>query len=157
MKPLTLFALFVALFLSAFAQAQSTIVFVDSQAAINAHPAGAEALTLQEQARTEIEGLQEQIQSIVGGAQSAQDLTAEQRSQLDTLQRSLESVQQRWATDIQAAAQPAVDAVNQAIAAVAQENGYTIVLNRAVAATSGLVAYADDSLDITDQVIARVQ
>jgi outer membrane protein len=140
------------------AQDQATrIVFIDSQRAINAHPAGQAALELQQQAQEEITGLQNDIRAIIGGAQSAQDLSPEQRANYETLTQSLQASQQRWQQDIEQAVAPALEAVNQAVAEVAQANGYAVVLDGVVAASSGLVVYAQEGLDITDQVLERIR
>lgn len=135
------------------------IVFVDGPRLITAHPAGQAANELQQQAQEEIRGLEEDIRATIGGAQSMQELTAEQRDRLDALQRTMQAAQERWQRDIQDAVQPALEAVNTAVREVAQENGYTLVLDGAVAGESGmaLVVYAKDGLDITEQVIERLR
>lgn len=140
------------------AQDQATrIVFIDSQRVINAHPAGQAALELQQQAQEEITGLQNEIRAIVGNAQSIQALSPEQRATYETLTQSLQASQQRWQQDIEQAVAPALEAVNQAVAEIAQANGYTLVLDGTVAAASGLVVYAQEGLNITEQVIERIR
>jgi Skp family chaperone for outer membrane proteins len=66
-------------------------------------------------------------------------------------------VQSRYQADIAAAAEPAIEAVNDAIRDVAIEREYTIVMDIAAAAESGLVVYAVDGLDITDLVLSRLR
>ena len=139
------------------AQDQPTrVVFVDSQSAISAHPAGAASDALQEQARGEIEGLRAQLQSYTDRIRAGQQLTPEENELYQTLLTTLSSVQQRWQQEIAATAEPALVAVNEAIAAIAEEEGYSIVMDFAVAAESNLVVYARDGLDITAAVVARV-
>ena len=161
-----LFALAAVLFASTalFAQeggAAPTIVFVDSQAAINAHPAGAEAAALQEQARGEIDALNADLQTLVQKVNGGEQLTAEEQSRFNQLRTALTSVQQRYAEQVQTAAQPAVEAVDGVIQAIADENGYDIILDSVVAGQQprgiNLVVFARDSLDITPQVIERVR
>lgn len=142
------------------AQAPETrIVFVNSQAAIAAHPAGEEAANLKSQAREEISGIQSSIQELAARARSGQQLSAGEQERYQALVATLQTVQQRWEADISAAAQPAVAVVDEAIRALAQENGYSIVLDAAVAGPQGtnLVVYAQEGLDITPQVIERIQ
>lgn len=140
------------------AQEQPTrIVFIDSQRLIAAHPAGQEAARLQEQARQEIDALRADIEPIVRKAQAGLEVTPDERALYDTLVRSLEAVQQRWLDDIAAASQPALQAVDNAIRALATERGFAIVLDGRVAAESGLVVYAQDNLDITQQVLERIR
>jgi len=49
-----------------------------------------------------------------------------------------------------------VEAVNAVIKQLAEENGYTVVMDRVEAAELRLVVYADDDLDITPLVIERL-
>lgn len=133
------------------------VVFIDSQRLIAAHPAGQEAARLQEQAQQEINALRADIEPIVQKAQAGLEITPDERALYDTLVRSLEAVQQRWIEDIAAASQPALVAVDNAIREVATERGYTIVLDGRVAAETGLVVYAQDNLDITQQVLERIR
>jgi len=162
MRRLTLFALVVgavsvlaATTLSA-QQEPVRIVFVDSQAAINAHPAGQAANQLQEQARQEIGNLRNDINAIAQKIQMGQTLSADESERYPVLLTTLDQVQKRYNEDIQAAAQPAIDAVNSTIRDIAVENGYTIVFDRSVAA-QGLVVYAEDGLDITPLVLERLK
>lgn len=165
MKRLTLILLCVAAILGVAstnltAQAPETrIVFVNSQAAIAAHPAGEEATALEGQAREELGGIQSSIQELANKARSGQQLSAEEQERYQTLLATMQSVQQRFEAEISAAAEPAVTAVDETIRQIAQEEGYTIVLDSGVAGPRGtnLVVYAQEGLDITDQVIERIQ
>ena len=165
MKRLTLLIIAVAAILGVAstnltAQAPETrIVFVNSQAAIAAHPSGEEAANLETQAREELSGIQSSIQELATRARSGEQLSAEEQERYQTLVATLQTVQQRWEADISAAAQPAVAAVDEAIRALAQENDYSIVLDAGVAGPQGtnLVVYAQEGLDITPQVIERIQ
>jgi Skp family chaperone for outer membrane proteins len=165
MKRLTLTILCVAAILGVAstnltAQAPETrIVFVNSHAAIAAHPAGEEATALETQAREELSGIQSSIQEIANRARAGQQLSAEEQERYQTLLATLQSVQQRYDAEIRTVAEPAVAAVDQAIRAIADENGYSIVLDAAVAGPRGtnLVVYAREGLDITDQVVERIQ
>ena len=153
--------LFVFSLVSSLAFAQDgvpNIVFVDAQAAINAHPAGQAATALQETAKTEVESLQTDLQALVDKANSGQQLTAEEQSRFQQLRDALVSVQQRYAEQINTTVQPALEAVNQIIEEIAEANGYDIVLDSVVAGQqgTGLVVFARDSLNITPQVLERV-
>ncbi len=162
MKRFTLFVLAVAAVLvvatsSLSAQDQPTkIVFVDAQAAINSHPAGQAANQLQEQARTEIAGLRADIDALAQKIRAGQTLNADEQERYNLLLTTLDSVQQRYQTEIAQTAQPAIEAVNEVIRQIAEENGYTIVLDAGVA-SAGLVVYAQDGLFITAQVIERLR
>lgn len=162
MKRLTLFvlALVAALGLAGAtltAQEGTTkIVFVDSQAAIAAHPAGAEAEALRQQAADELGGLRADLDALVQKARSGTQLSADEQERYNTLLRTVQQVDQRYRQQIEEAAQPAIEAVNGVIRDLAQEQGYTIVFDIG-AASGGLVVYAQDGLDITPQVLERVR
>lgn len=139
-------------------QVANSIVFVDTQAAIAAHPAGAQAKTIEEQARTEVEALQGELKALADKANAGTQLTADEQSRFQTLRTTILEVQQNYATQIGQTAEPALAAVDVAIKAVAEENGYLIVLDSGVAGQGGtnLVVYAAEQLNITQQVIDRV-
>lgn len=142
------------------AQAPETqIVFVNSQAAIAAHPAGEEAARIEEQARVETGEIRDNIQALAERARAGEELTPEEQERYQTLVTTLQTVQQRYQADFNAAAGPAIEAVNQAIATIAEENGYTMVLDAMAAGPQGtnLVVYAQPGLDITELVVERIQ
>jgi outer membrane protein len=163
MRRLTLFGLVAAvlvavLAISPSAQERDTrVVFVDSQAALRAHPAGAAVEDLRAQAETEVSELAASLTALEEKAASGQQLTPEEGERYQTLQTTIVAVQNRYRDEIAAAAAPAVEAVNAAIRDLALANGYTIVMDRVEAANLRLVVYADDDLDITPLVIERIQ
>lgn len=132
------------------------LAFVDSQALIAAHPAGQQANDLRELAATEIGELRTQLDALQAKAQAEGGLNNEDGELFNVLVTTYESVQARYQADIAAAAQPAIDAVNVAIKAVADENGIAVVMDIAAAAESGLVVYAADGLDLTEAVSERL-
>lgn len=162
-RSLLLVVVLMAIFLgSSFLTAQvgeTRIVFVDSQEAIRAHPAGEASRALEQQAQTEIEALQTDLQALVEKANSGAQLTPDEQTRFQTLRSTLTSVQQRYAGEIGAAVEPALLAVDEVIQAIATENDYTLVLDRNVAGPQGinLIVYAKEGLDITPQVVERVR
>ena len=132
------------------------LAFVDSQALIAAHPAGQQANDLRELAATEIGDLRAQLDALQAKAQAEGGLSNEDGELFNVLVTTYESVQTRYQSDIAAAAQPAIDAVNAAIKTVADENGIAVVMDIAAAAESGLVVYAAEGLDLTDAVAERL-
>jgi len=163
MRRLTLFGLVAAvlvafLVISPSAQERQTrVVFVDSQAALRAHPAGAAVEDLRAQAETEVADLAAGLTALEDKLAAGEQLTPEESERYQTLQTTIVAVQNRYRDEINAAAAPAVEAVNSAIRDLAAANGYTIVMDRVEAANLRLVVYADDDLDITPMVIERVQ
>ncbi len=165
LTPLLLIALVAAMFVGAGAltlnaQApQTRVVFVDSQTVLRAHPGGAEADRLRDQAEQEIGELQASIDQLAQKVRSGQQLTPEENERYQTLLSTLQAVQARYQEDIGAAAQPAIQAVNTAIREIAIENEYAIVMDIGAAGVSGtgVVVYADESLDITPLVLDRIE
>lgn len=140
------------------AQDQATrLVFVDAQALIAAHPGGQAANALRAQATEEIGELRDQLDALQARARAGEQLSADEQERFNVLLTTLEAVQSRYQADLAAAAEPAIEAVNAAIRDVALELEYTVVMDIAAAAESGLVVYAADGLDITDVVMARLR
>lgn len=134
----------------------SRVVYLNSQAAIHAHPAGAAIETLRAQARADIEELVAGLTELEQKAAGGQELTPDEADRYRTLQTTLMAVDERYKREIEEAAEPARLAVDQALAELSQEHDYTMVLDSIVAADLGLIVYADPSLDITQLVIDRV-
>ncbi len=144
----------------AFAQQGFAIAFVNPTALLAAHPAGQAAAALLQQRDAELQPLLDEIQLLQTKSQTA-DLNADDRARATLLIRTVEEVRQRYVADIQSASAPALLDINTAIAMVAQQNGYTLVLDGEIASAEGLglVVYADPSVvfDITEEVIAFMQ
>jgi outer membrane protein len=136
--------------------ASTRVVFVDSQALIAAHPAGQAAAALSAQAQAELTELRQQLEALDARRRAGQTLTNEESERFSILLTTFETVQVRYQSDIAAAAGPAVEAVNAAIRAVAQEREYGIVFDVGAAAERGLIVYAAEGLDITDEVMLRL-
>lgn len=162
-KPL-LTSLLTVLALLPFAIAQEAsaglrIAFVQTAQVLAAHPDGQEATRLGEQARGELEQIQQSAQPLIEKRNAGQALTAEEQDTLELTQRTLEETQQRYQQELDAATQPAEEAIDAIIQEVAQEEGYDLVMNFEVARNSGLVVYADPANvpDITEEVISRIE
>lgn len=139
------------------AQAPSTrIAFINSQQAIDAHPAGATAREIEQRGVAEITEIQNSLNAIIERAQSGATITPEEQEAFQTGQLALEATAARYSQDVASAAEPAVVAVDTALKAIAAEQGYTVVFDYEVARQSGLVVYAEDGLDITQLVIDRL-
>lgn len=135
---------------------ETKVVFVRSQAAILAHPAGARVEELRQQAEAEIGDLVAGIQEIQGRIAAGEELTPEENERYQALVTSANAVDERYRQEIEAAARPAIEAVNAVLAQLAAENGYTVILDADKARELDLVVYADTDLDITQLVIDRL-
>ncbi len=140
------------------AQSRPTkVVFVRSQAAILAHPAGARVEELKEQAQAEMGDLANSIKELEDRIAAGQQLSPEENERYQALLTSANAVQDRYRQEIDAAAQPAIEAVNEILAQLAEENGYTVILDADKARELQLVVYGDPDLDVTQMVIDRLQ
>ncbi|HZX00469.1 MAG TPA: OmpH family outer membrane protein [Trueperaceae bacterium] len=135
---------------------ETKVVFIRSQAAILAHPAGAQVDQLKQQAQEEVDGLVASLQELEAKVAAGNELTPEENERYQALVTSINAVQQRYAQEIDAAARPAIEDVNGILATLAEENGYTIIMDADEARNLDLVVYADDDLDITQMVIDRL-
>ena len=132
------------------------IAFVNSQQAIDAHPAGAAAREVEQRGVDEVNAIQTSLNAILERARTGAQITPEEQEAFQTGQIALESTAQRYREEVAAAAEPAITAVDTALKAVAAEQGYTVVFDYEVASATGLVVYAEDGLDITQLVIDRL-
>lgn len=130
------------------------IGFVDVQRVLAAHPNDKDIQTIQQRANTELSALEKQIQTI--DAKGAQATAAEKQNRttlVSTLQAKAKSYQDQM--------KPKTDAVEKAVDAAvntaARANGYSIIMDRGVAARSGLVVYADNTTDLTDATLKALK
>jgi outer membrane protein len=132
------------------------LCFVDAQRVLEAHPDGAKVIEARKRAEEELKPLQQQIlalqQKIAAGS-----ATAAERQQYETLVKSYQARTKALQDAQNKLLEPISKAVDAAISKVAPTRGCAVVLDRAIAASSGLVVYADPSTDITDAVIAELK
>ena len=133
------------------------IGFVNAQEVLKNHPQGAAAAKLRDDAQKEINPLLEQARALQTKVQTG-SATAAERQQLDTLTKTIQATQKRWQDRIDKALAPITKDVDAAVSAAAKAQGFSIVFDRAIAAQSGLVIYADEaSTDLTDEVVKQVK
>jgi outer membrane protein len=165
----TLFVLALLGILPTFLAAQQ-IVFLDSERLRQEAPSlqaarqqlQTEMATLESQADSALAPLQAQLQTATQEYQQQQAMmTAERRQErqqaLGQMQQDLQQQGQQWQQRAQQLQNrilgPALDEINQIIDQIREENGYQFVLDVA----SGGVVAADPSLDITSEVLRRLQ
>ncbi len=153
-------------FASGLAQAQTqtpppappptAICFVNAQQVLEAHPDGAKVLEARKAAEAELKPLVQQIQALQQKIQAG-SATAAERQQYDTLVKTYQTRSKALQDAQNKLLEPITTAVDAAVAKVAPLRGCSIVLDRQIAASSGLVIYADPGTDITKDVIAELQ
>lgn len=130
--------------------APQKIGFVNVEQVVQASPAFAGLKDLQTKAQAELKPITDQLDAIQKkGAQA----TAADRQAYDTQSKVYESKAKSWNDQINEKQKPILAAVDAAVSATAKAQGVTIVMNKAVAAQSQLVIYADEgATDLTEAV-----
>ncbi|MDZ7772107.1 MAG: OmpH family outer membrane protein [Balneolaceae bacterium] len=146
------------------------IGFVNTQEVMNQLP---ERQQIQDQLNTFIQQKQQELQQASTEFQNAvatyqqnqsgmtQDQINQREQELTQMEQNLNQLQQTAQQEIAQRRQellgPIYERINQAIQAIAQQNGLDMVLSEITAQGSNIVYYsADSSMDITQQVIQRV-
>lgn len=131
--------------------------FVDVDRVFAAHPqAGAvntQVKAIEGKANTELGALRQQMITI---AEKGNNATPAERQQLSQLETTFQAKFQDYGQQIAKQSAPIETSVDAAISKVAKANGYSIVMDRKVAA-QGLVVFAETTNDITDAVIKEVK
>jgi len=131
------------------------IGYVDVQALLKAHPKYGDVDTLNKQAQTALKPTADQLKAIQDKGQNA---SAAERQQYETLAKTYQTNAQKWQDQINTKLQPLTEDINKAVAATAAKQGFSMILDKNVAASSGLVIYADTkSLDLTDAVVKTLK
>jgi outer membrane protein len=154
---------------AAVAQQGPTVVFLDSERLGQQAPSLQQAreqmqremTRIESEAEVELAPLQEEFQRMAQEFQQQQGMmTAERRQERQqALMQKQQEIQQRGARyEQQAAAKqneilgPALERINAVIEQIRQERGYSLILDVA----AGSVISADPALDITDEVLRRL-
>ncbi|GAA5504462.1 hypothetical protein Dxin01_04236 [Deinococcus xinjiangensis] len=128
--------------------------FVNVDTLFAAHPNDKDVKALQTKFQTELADLDTKIKAIDSKGAAATATDKDQRTQLvATYNAKLKD----YDTQMKAKAGPVEQSVDKAINDYAKANGFSIVMDRAVAQQSGLVVYADTSTDITEGVKKNVK
>ena len=134
--------------------APQKIAFVDVQKVLAAHPNDKDIKAIQKQADTELAEYSKKIQVIDAKGAQATAAEKDQRAQLLT---TAQAKAKAFDAQLQPKVQALETAVDKAMNTVAQQNGVSIVMDRGVAATSGLVVYAEQGTDLTESVLKAVK
>jgi len=157
MKAFSLFAPIAGLLLSSLLVAQTQSVpdkvgYLNARIAVEAHPQFSRVREVQAKAEAELKPLREQVQSLEEKIRAGQASIQELQAYRSALQ-SLEVVSQRWAEQQNTALQPIAEEIEKVINKLAKEQGFAMVLDQEVAASSGLVIYATPELDLTQAIV----
>ncbi|MPY66084.1 OmpH family outer membrane protein [Deinococcus sp. SDU3-2] len=137
-------------------KARSRVGFVNVQQAVAAMPNSAGYLSLQKRVDADLKAKQANLQKLAAQAQKtrkAADAQAYQKAQ-----QSLVTAQRNHDTRLAKEFKPLQTRLNSVVASVARGSGFTVVLDRRVAAQSGVVVYANTSAtDLTPAVVKALK
>lgn len=139
-------------------QAQSgkgRLGFVNVPQLVAAMPGGANYTALRKKADTDLGQQQKNLQTLLVKVNGSP--TAANKAAVTKAQQTFAKAQKNYQTQIAAAFKPLATKLNSAIAKTAKANGYSVVLDRQVAATTRLVVYANSSTDLTAAVMKEIK
>lgn len=138
------------------AQTRARMGIVDVQQVVAALPGSASYLSLTKRVDADLQGKQAKLQQLVSRANAsrrAADIQAVQKAQREFLSTQ-QSYQQRLNTEFK----PLAGKINTTVANVARASGFTVVLDRRVAAQSNLVVFANTATtDLTPAVLRAIK
>lgn len=137
------------------AQTQPTankIGYLNARAVVEAHPQFAKVREIQTKAEAELKPLREQLQSLDSKLRAG-NATAQEQQAYRSAAQNLEAAGQKWTEQQNDVLRPITEDIDKVIGKVAKEQGFAIVLDQEVAASSGLVVYAAQELDLTQAIV----
>lgn len=158
MKRLSLFVPILAgLLLSSLLVAQSQppatkIGYLNARAVVEAHPQFARIKEIQAKAEAELKPLRDQLQPLEAKIRAG-SATAQEQQNYRTLAQNLQETSKKWNDQQNAALRPITEEIDKLVSKIAQEQGFAVMLDQEVAASSGLVVYAAQELDITQAIL----
>ncbi len=155
LAPLALVATFGLGTLAPHAQtAPQKIGFVDVSKLLAAHPNDKDIKDIQAKADAELGAIDKQIKAIDAKGAGA---SAAEKQQRETLVKTIQSKADGYDKQINPKISVVEKAVDTAVSTVAKANGYAVVMDRDVAAKSGLVIYADPTAELTDAALKALK
>ncbi|WP_309570856.1 OmpH family outer membrane protein [Deinococcus sp.] len=155
LAPLALMAAFGLGTLAPHAQTGAQKVgFVDVSKLLTAHPNDKDIKAVQAKADAELGDLDKQVKAIDAKGASA---TAAEKQQRETLVATIKAKADAYDKQINPKIAAVESAVDIAVGVVAKANGYAIVMDKSVAAKSGLVIYADPATELTDAAVKALK
>ena len=134
--------------------APQKIGFVNVAEVLKSHPKNGDVTALQAKANTELGALDTQIKAIQAKGASA---TAAEKEQSTQLVATITAKTKDYNDQLSKVVAPIETAVDAAVSSTAKAQGFAIVMDKGVAATSSLVIYADASTDLTATVIKNLK
>lgn len=130
----------------------SRIGYVDAEKVIQAHKDFKKVQDIRSQAERELKPIRDQLQPLEAKLRAG-SATAKEQQDYRVLAQSLQEASKKWGDRVNTSLKPITEEIDQVIARVAQQQGFAMIFDKKVAASSGLVVYAADELEITEAVI----
>lgn len=127
--------------------------FVEVGRLLAAHPADKDIKAIQAKADKELGDIDKQIKAIDAKGASA---SAAEKQTREALVKTIQAKAADYDKQMEPKIATVEKSVDAAVAAAAKANGFSVVMNREVAA-QGLVVYADGSADLTEQAIKSMK
>ena len=128
------------------------IGYVDAEKVVQAHKDFKKVQDIRNQAERELKPIRDQLQPLEARLRAG-SATAKEQQDYRVLAQSLQEASKKWGDRVNTALKPITEEIDQVIARVAQQQGFAMIFDKKVAASSGLVVYAADELEITEAVI----
>lgn len=137
-------------------QRKGRVGFVDVQRVVATLPGSSGYLSLSKKVDADLAKKQARIQQLA--AKAAATRSAADQQALGHAQRDFLATQKGHQSRLSTAFAPLASKVNAAVASAAKSNGYSVVLDRRIAAQSRLVVYANtQATDLTAAVIKALK
>lgn len=128
--------------------------FVDVSKLLAAHPNNKLIQDTNAKAKAELDPLDAQIKAIDAKGAGA---TAAEKQQRETLVATIKAKAEAYDKQNEPRITAVETAVDTAVSTVAKANGYSVVMDKTVAAKSGLVIYADPATELTDAAVKALK
>ncbi|GIW30820.1 MAG: hypothetical protein KatS3mg071_0994 [Meiothermus sp.] len=128
------------------------IGYLNARAVVEAHPQFAKVREVQARAEAELNPLRAELQALEDKIRAGNATTQEQQT-YRTLAQNLQAASQKWTEQQNSVLRPITEDIDKIVSKVAKEQGFAIVLDQEVAASSGLVVYAAQGLDLTPAIM----
>jgi outer membrane protein len=135
--------------------APTKVGFITADLALKAHPLNKDVETIRAALQKEIAPAAKIITDLQNKGTA---ISATEKDILASTTKKAEDIRTKYSNQVAPIVKKINEDVNGTIAAIATKQGFAILMDKGIAATSGLVVYADEaSLDITKDVVAAVE
>ncbi len=129
--------------------------FITADAALKAHPLNAQVEVIRTALQKEIAPAAKIITDLQNKGTA---ITATEKDVLTSTTKKAEDIRKKYSDQVAPLVEKINSDVNGVIKETATKQGFSILMDKGIAATSGLVVYADEKeLDLTDTVVAAVK